>query len=93
MKETFVVFVLLLLAPSLSFARQGCPASAARGNRQPPLAIAEPRCLGGFTSNRDGKESIYVMRADGSSQIKVSRARQTIPGSCGLRVCKVIHFA
>jgi TolB protein len=28
-----------------------------------------------FTSNRDGKESIYVMRADGQSQIKVSKDR------------------
>jgi TolB protein len=28
-----------------------------------------------FTSNRDGKESIYVMRADGTLQLKVSRGR------------------
>lgn len=28
-----------------------------------------------FTSNRDGKESIYVMRADGTSQLKVSRGK------------------
>jgi len=28
-----------------------------------------------FTSNRDGKESIYVMRSDGTSQLKVSRGK------------------
>ena len=28
-----------------------------------------------FTSNRDGKEAIYIMRADGTSQLKVTRGR------------------
>ncbi len=29
-----------------------------------------------FSSNRDGREAIFVMRADGSSQIKVSRGKE-----------------
>ncbi len=47
MKKFLILIVLILQVPSITFARQGGPVVAAHGNKLPPLAIAQPVCLGG----------------------------------------------
>jgi TolB protein len=64
MKKTLILAIFILLAPSMSFARQGNPSVAAQGNKRPPLAIAEARCLGGAQDAHTAREIEEVMKFD-----------------------------
>ena len=64
MKKIIFLAVIITLAPSLSFARQGFTAAATQVNRQPLLAIAEARCLGGEQNTHIAKEIEEVVKFD-----------------------------
>jgi TolB protein len=63
-KKTLVLLVIFMLASSMSFVRQGFPAVAAEGKKQPPLAIAEAKCLGGEQDARIAREIEEVVKFD-----------------------------
>jgi len=63
-KKTFIVVLILLLAPSLSFARHGFSPAAAQDKKQPTLAIPQPVCLKGKQDLRIAGEIEEVMKFD-----------------------------
>lgn len=64
MKKAVIFLVFILLAPSMSFARQKYPEIAAHDNKQPPLSITQPRCLGGKQHAYIAKEIEEVLKFD-----------------------------
>jgi TolB protein len=53
MKKTVIFLVFLMLAPSISLARQKYPEVAVHVNKQPLLAITQAKCMG-------GKQDAYI---------------------------------
>ncbi len=62
MKKILFAVFLILLVPSMSFARRSFPAT--HGGKQPSMAIAEVRCLGGEQDGRIAREIEDVMKFD-----------------------------
>ncbi len=77
MRKTFIFLVILFLAPSLSFAGQRNPVFAARGARQPFLAITHPKSLGEGQDARISREIEEVLRFD----LNLSGAFKILTGS------------
>jgi TolB protein len=63
-KKSVVFLVFMLLAPSLSFARQKYPEVAARGLKPPPMAITQAKCLGGEQDAHMAREIDEVLKFD-----------------------------
>jgi TolB protein len=63
-KQTVIFLVFLSLASSFLFVRQGYPAVSPQGNKQPPLAIAQPFCLGGKQDAHIAGEIEEVIKFD-----------------------------
>jgi TolB protein len=63
-KQTVIFLVFLLLAPSMSFARQKYPEAAAHGIKQPLLAITQAKCLGGKQDAHIAREIEEVLKFD-----------------------------
>jgi TolB protein len=59
-----IILVFLLLAPTILFARQKSPEVAAHGNKQPPLAITQAKCLGGKQDAHIEREIDEVLKFD-----------------------------
>lgn len=64
MKQFVIFLVFLLLAPSISFARQKYLETAATGNNPPHLAITRAKCLGGEQDARIAREIDEVLDFD-----------------------------
>jgi TolB protein len=63
-KKIVIFYIFLLLAPSMSFARQGNPYFDAGGIKQPPMAITQPRSLGGEQDSHIAREIEEVLKFD-----------------------------
>ena len=63
-KKCIAILIFLFLVPSISFARQKSPDVAPHGNKQPPLAITQPRCLEGKQDAHIAREIDEVMKFD-----------------------------
>lgn len=74
---TFFTLIFLLLAPTILFARQKSPEVAAHGNKQPTLAITQPRCLGGKQEAHVAREIEEVLKFD----LSLAGSVKIIPGS------------
>lgn len=64
MKKTLIFIVFLLLAPSMSFARQRYTEVAAQGNKKPSVAITQARCLGREPDVHIAREIDEVLKFD-----------------------------
>jgi TolB protein len=84
MKKTVIFLVFLLLAPSLSFARQRYPEVAAHVNKQPLLAITQSRCLGEKQHAHIEREIEEVLKFDlnlaGSFKIITGSSKENAGG-------------
>jgi TolB protein len=84
LKKTTIFLIFLLLAPTILFARQKSPEVASRGNKQPPLAITQPRCLGGKQDAHIAREIEEVLKFDlnlaGSVKIITGSSKENAGG-------------
>ena len=84
MKKSVMFLVFILLVPSMLFARQKYPEVAAHGKKQPPMAITQPRCLGGKQDVHIAREIEEVLKFDlnlaGSVKIITGSSKENAGG-------------
>lgn len=84
MKKSIIILIFLLLAPTILFARQKYPEVASHGNKQPPLAITQPRCLEGKQDAHIAREIEEVLKFDlnlaGSVKIITGSSKENVGG-------------